>query len=540
MYKHLKIFLIVIVFAGLSFTQTVQINNPKIAVLYSGLSEKLNVSNSTKVIDTITAWELFLMQNKIPYKVIYDKDIESGIDGDIDILILPSVNLISNDEFIELQNFLADGKSIISSGSKLFFANNDRNDFQNLETLFDLANIESIKSPSISFQHLIVPNFINQFKLYDDLVLQISNQNQALQSENYEVNSYPYGFILDENDLNSKKSSILYGSVGNGKYLWTGFDLTDIIGGEDDLTAYKNLITNTLNWMDNKPDVYFQNFIDSLSSPIVFAIQYNNSLELELIEVLKKNNTQPILFVTSAQEIKKEILNRFEEDEIVFDLSEKSNLTSNKLIELINKFNAENKIKLQSIFVSKEFLNKGDFSSFKENGIDKILFTSQIFSLPKFIENEILLIPFSKNNSNHNSENVINVFYYNPKIDCEKNLSNELLININQIKSNKYNFVSLNSLKKWWKIRERISAEVKSISENEIEIVLNNKSSNEINDLKVFLNYIKSVYGKSLTVSFDNSILNYQFDDIAEVFEITLNNIQANSVNKIKVNFNIE
>ncbi len=540
MYKHLKIYLIVVILAGLSFTQTVQINNPTIAVLYSGLSEKLNDSNSIKVIDTITAWELFLMQNKISYKVIYDEDIESGIDDDFDILILPSVNFISNDEFIELQNFLANGKSIISSGSKLAFASNDLNNFQNLQTLFGLSNIESIESPSISFQHSIIPNFINQFKLYDDLVLQISNRNPALQSDYYQVNSYPYGFILGENDLNSKKSSIFYGSIGNGKYLWTGFDLTDIIGGEDDLTAYKNLITNTLNWIDNKPDVYFENFIDSLSSPIVLAIQYNNTLELELIDELKKNNTKPILFVTSAQEIKKEILDRFNEDEIVFDLSEKSNPTSTELIELINKFNTENKIKLQSILVSKEFLNKCDFNSFKENGIDKILFISQIFSLPKFIENGILLIPFSKNNSNHTSENVINIFYYNPKINCEKNLSNELLININQIKSNKYNFVSLKSLKKWWKIRERISAEVKSISGNEIEIILNNKNPNEINNLKVFLNYNKNVYGKSFNISFDNSILNYQFDDIANVIEISLNKIQANSVNKIKVNSNIE
>lgn len=530
----------VIVFAGLSFTQPVQIQSPTIAVLYSGLSEKLNDSNSIKVIDTITAWELFLMQNKSSYKVIYDDDLESGIDDDFDILILPSVNFISNDEFIELQNFLADGKSIISSGSKLFFANNDRNDFQNLKTLFGLTNIESIESSSISFQHSIIPNFINQFKLYDDLVLQISNQNTALQSDNFKINAYPSGYFLDQNDLNSKKSSILSGSVGNGKYLWTGFDLADIIGGEDDLTAYKNLITNTLNWMDNKPDVYFQNFKDGLSSPIVFAIQYNNTLELELIDTLQKYNTKPTLFVTPSQEIKKGILESFNEDEIVFDLSENSNLTSNKLIELIDNFNTENKIELLSILVSKEFLNKCDFNSFKESGIDKILFTSQIFSLPKFIENEILLIPFSKNNNNQNSENVINIFYYNPKIDCEKDLQDELLIKINQIKSNKYNFVSLNSLKKWWKIRERISAEVKLISENEIEITLNNKNSNEINGLKVFLNYNKNAYGKSLTVSFDNSILNYQYDDIVEVLEISLNNIQANSVNKIKVNFNIE
>ncbi|MEO8232995.1 MAG: hypothetical protein ABI638_11980 [Ignavibacteriota bacterium] len=540
MYKHLKIFLIVIVFAGLSFSQAVNANQLRIAVLYSGLSEKLNDANSTKIIDTITTWELFLMQNKITYKVIYDDEIESGIVDDFDILILPSVNFISNDEFIELQNFLAKGKSIISLGSKLFFANHDHNDFQNLQTLFGVTNIESAKSPSISFQHSIIPNYLNQFKLDDDLVLQISNRNQALQSDNYEMNSYPYGYILDENDLNSKKSSILYGSVGNGKYLWTGFDPTDIIGGEDDLSTYKNLITNSLNWMDNKPDVYLQNFIDSLSSPIVFAIKYNNALGLELIDVLQKNNTKPILLVTPSQEVNKEILNRFEEDEIVFDLSENSNLTSNELIELVNKFNTENKIELQSILVNKEFLNKSDLNSLKENGIDKILFISPIFSLPIIVDDDIMLIPFSKNYNNQKSENVTNILYYNPKIDCEKNLEDELLTNINQLKSNRYNFASLNSIKKWWEIRERISAEVKSISENEIEIILNNKNSDEINNLKIFLNCNKNIYEKSLTISFNNSMLNYQFDNIADVLEISLNNIGAKSVNKIKVNFNIE
>ena len=35
------------------------------------------------------------MQNKIPYQVIYDEDLESGIANDFDILILPSVEIIS-------------------------------------------------------------------------------------------------------------------------------------------------------------------------------------------------------------------------------------------------------------------------------------------------------------------------------------------------------------------------------------------------------------------------------------------------------------
>ncbi len=539
MNKYLKIFLTTVFFGGLSFSNPNNVDYSKIAILYSGLSEKFNDANSTKIIDTITAWELFLMQQKISYKVIYDEDIESGINDDFDILILPSVNFISNDELVELKNFLADGNSIICSGSKLLFANQPRDDFQNLETLFGLNNIEPVASDLLSFQHSIIPNYLNQFSLDDDLVMQISNRNNALQSDNYEIISYPYGYILEKNESDINSSSILFGSTGTGKFLWTGFDLTDIIGGEDDLLLFKKLITNSISWMDKNPDVYIQNFNDDLSFPVVFGIQNNNALDEKLIDALKINNAKPGLFVTPEQSIKNELLERFKEDEIVLDLSDYTDLKPNKLAELINNFNTENKIRLSSILVSNELLNKNDLYIFKENGIDKILFTSQVFGLPQLNKNNILLIPFTKID-NHFSEETINCLYYNPRISCEKDLEDELLIEVNKLKFNKCNFISLNSLKEYWKIKEQISAEVKSFSKENIEIIINNRSSVKIGGLKVFVNNNKSINKKSFTVTCNNSILKYKFDDAAEVFEIPLKNIQANSKNTIKINFNIE
>ena len=90
-------------FFTISSLSTAQV---KIAVLYSKLSEQHSPNNSQNIIEEITSWELFLMQNKIPYKVIYDDDLESGIEDEFDILILPSVELISKTEMEELKKFL--------------------------------------------------------------------------------------------------------------------------------------------------------------------------------------------------------------------------------------------------------------------------------------------------------------------------------------------------------------------------------------------------------------------------------------------------
>jgi len=204
LYKHLKILLLLIILSGYLYSQQLSFDQPKIAVLYSGLTEKNNFLNPSKIIDVITSWELFLMQNKIPYAVIYDEDLESGINDDFDILVLPSVNYITIDQMKELQNFLASGKSIICSGSKLLFQEIGLNGYQNLELLFGLRNIEPVSSDNISYLHSILPNHLNHFCLDDNLILQISNKNQALVCEKINNKISAYGFVVPENNSSPK------------------------------------------------------------------------------------------------------------------------------------------------------------------------------------------------------------------------------------------------------------------------------------------------------------------------------------------------
>ena len=291
--------------------------------------------------DVITSWELFLMQERIPYSVIYDDDLESGIDEEYDILILPSINFISFVQMEVLQKFLVSGNSIISSGSKLIFQENIINEYLNLKTLLGLKNIETVSSESMSYFHSLLPNHLNHFNIDDELVLQISNKNQGLICDMIENKVAPAGYYLDKSSYDSSNSSIVYGSNGKGKFLFTGFDLNDVIGGKEDLAAFKKLVLNTISWMDKEPDTYIDVFYDSISSPLIVTLQYNNALESELIDVLQKNEMRPNLIVNSDLEVSKEILTKFAFDEIIFDLSGTANYTSNSVIELIQSFNRD-------------------------------------------------------------------------------------------------------------------------------------------------------------------------------------------------------
>jgi len=151
----------------------------------------------------------------------------------------------------------------------------------------------------------------------------------------------------------------------------------------------------------------------------------------------------------------------------------------------------------------------------------------------------LLVIPFAISENIPSFNGVVNFLNYNPQINCDVNTEDELLEKINQIKSKQYNFTSLTELGKWWNLKERLTYEIKYISDNEIEIWLTNKNSISISDLTVYFNSVEIIDRKSLTISLNNSLLEYYFDSTSGAIVIKLENINSNSLNKIKINFTL-
>jgi hypothetical protein len=537
--KHFKIFITLIILSGILFPQNSSYAQPKIAILYSDLSERINEINSNKVIDVITAWELFLMQDNIPYSVIYDDDLESGIEGEYEILILPSVNIISSEQFEQLNNFLLTGNSIICSGSKLLFNQSNIDTYQNLETLFGLKDIKTTNLEKLSIHHSLTPSYINHFNLDDELLLQISNKNGVLSSNAFNKHTYPCGYIYDDNNNNSKESSILYGTIGNGRFLWAGFDLGDVIGGKSDVLSFKKVILDAINWMDKKPDVYISNYNDRISSPVIVTLQYNNALDPSLIDLLQKKNVKPSLIIKPYQKLSKEILIKFRSDEIILDLSENFYPETTTISEFVGQINRDNDLRISSILIDKKYLEDADLNLLSDVGINTVLFNELVSALPKVLNKDLLIIPFYGSINMALDRNVVNFLDYKPAINCKGNPENELLTTIDRIKSESYNFISIIELEKWWRLNNNVAAEIKYISESEIEIWLSNKNSISIADLKVLFNITKNIDRSSLSISLNNRLLEYYHDNAAGTIVIALENIPPNSLNKIKINFTL-
>jgi hypothetical protein len=175
-----------------------------------------------------------------------------------------------------------------------------------------------------------------------------------------------------------------------------------------------------------------------------------------------------------------------------------------------------------------------------ENGISKMCYIDQAPGIPELLNKDLLTIPFVTSKDVPKSREVINYLNYIPKVNCDINPEDELLKQINQIKSSKYNFVTPESLKKWWSVKQKITTEIKYINDNEIEIWLSNNNSSKVSEIEVFLNYINKIDKKSLTISLNNSLLEYSFDDASGAVVINLENILPNSLNKIKIKFDLE
>ncbi len=375
------------------------------------------------------------MQNKISYKVIYDDDLESGIEDEYDILILPSVKFVSKAEIEELQNFLASGKSIVCVGSKLFNSENSTEDFQNLEALFGLTSIENVYAENISYLHPISSNHLNQFISANDKVLRVSTSDEPLMCDEIENKNLAYGYVVLENNFVSNKSSIIYGTSGSGKYLWTGFELNNIVGGKNDLLQFENLILSAIKWMDNDPEVYLIFPWAEGLKPSILTLEFNNALEPQFVDVLQKNKFNPNLIVNPRQKISKEILREFSDEQIILDLSE--NLTdqysnSEVLIGVISTFERDNEIRINTIILDKSFIEKNDIKFLSNIGIENILSLSEVIGNPKQNSNDLFILPFSKTGTKYKSNGPVRFIHYTPKINCDKNSVDEFLTIINQ------------------------------------------------------------------------------------------------------------
>lgn len=532
--KIIHLFLFVIIFSSIS---VFSVAKTKVAMLYSELSEKNLTTNQTWVLEEITAWELFMMQSNIAYEVIYDNDIDFGIEDEFDILILPSVEIISQKQFDVLKGFLISGKSIICADSKLQFAENSIDDFSNLKNLFDLGKITSVPVHQQSFIHTVTSNHFNKLTANRDMVLQISNKNSCLVIDDNQIKYELAGYILSEDEFNFNKSSIIYGTISSGKFVWTGFGINDIIGGNEDINQFQEFILDVIGWMDLERDVYLDVEFNKGLKPAIFTVVLNNALESELIDVLNQNNFNPNLIVDPKQITSKEIIGKFNSESIILDLTTLAEIESDlkTFSQVISNFNAEFGVTICTIIIENSLVNKIDFTSFRDLGIKNILILSNENEDKIRFASDIFVSGFNRNRFYSYKNGNVRYVYVTPQNNCDINFEDELFANLSRIHPEELRFSNFNEISKWVKLKTNLFAQIKDYNENQIDVLITNKNLFDLENLEIYFNPGINLNSDRLRVFSNTEPIDYIYQRNIGLFKINLNQLNANSSKKISI-----
>ena len=539
-YKKISFSIVIVVltvFGGVSASA-----QTKIAILYSGYTEKFTDNNSPKVIDQITIWELFLMEEKIPYVVIYDRDLESGISDDFDILILPSVNSISLEELKSMKEFLNEGKSILSVGSKLSLDENGVfNGSGNLNELFGIKSEEYIGEQLSFFNHLnFNPIFYNNNKF--DGVLQISTKNLPMICDIQTLTNTSLGYIKI-NEYNNYQTSIVYGLQGNGKFVWTGFNIDDVAGGKNDVEEYKNIIVNSLNWLDKKPDLFLNNYPLGKNSSTIIMIENNYGLTSELIDKLNQDGVEPCLIIAPEQKISDKIKTKIKQENYILDLSNifiNEDEPEQKYVDELIKINERLEFPIKTVLIPKSLTNnKAALNSLSDAGINIFLFPNNASGMPALENNKFLILPYYFDDQNEYDTGGVNFITYNSKIDCDRNTEDDFLIKISKIESSDSWVTTLSSLRDWWVSRNNISASIFTAGENSANLVISNNNMQEIDNIKLILNWSYEYNINQLVVNYGNEIIDYSASKTGEI-NLLIEKLGARQTKRINMIFNKE
>jgi len=290
-----------------SFSQ--EINYLNIGIVHSELTKQLLYKNDNEFYP-ILDWELLFLNKKFSYSVIEDQDLNNFGFNEIDILILPSVEILSDQALENLKEFLSIGKSIFILGKLgTFDPQLKPRKPEALEVLTGLKTKELSVENKISEQFFFNSNFLTQ-DLNEDSGYLILNKLNPLYVEETPLKTNILGnYMLD--GLKGSNVNYFAGATAieneKGKILWFGFQLSQVSLGEENKPFFDQIILNAINWLAGNPLIWVNDFPAFYRSATLFSVWVDNiNTFLNKSMPLLKEENMPLNLFISMLEIKRE------------------------------------------------------------------------------------------------------------------------------------------------------------------------------------------------------------------------------------------
>ncbi len=256
------------------------LDNIKIGLVHSSLTKNL-LHDEDKNFYPIQAWELFFLNHKISYEVFDDEGLDDYEFDEVDVLILPSIEVLSDDGFENLQNFLAEGKGLFILGKlgvKDDVGNNRQIDV--LQSLSGIQVSEFLDRTTIAKNHILYANNFLTYNLQINTSLIVMNNFPLLYTENASRIIMNLGeYTNSYKDQIISKSGIVKIENEKGRMLWFGFQLSQISVDDDEKEALQKVIFNSIVWLAGKPIAWVNQWPADITSATVITSMINNPNE---------------------------------------------------------------------------------------------------------------------------------------------------------------------------------------------------------------------------------------------------------------------
>lgn len=514
----LKIFLIFLIQTNFSLPQS----TGKIALLLPSELKESDSSIYNKMIDDITSFELFLMQSKLNYNVIYTDNLNEYEIGKFEVIILPSSFDFNQDDFESLKKMIYKGTGLLSIGK--FNVIEDDKKIELYQKLFDIQYHEKDASslPAITQSFYLNTNHSMPFESFE---LLLNNKDENIFYKSDYIKSFSFGCVNGQDEYTTS----FFGFSDFGRFTHFGFSLSKVLSDKSEIKKFEKLLLKTIHWLKKDSGIWITGS-DSSKKQFLTLIDLSKGLlnSEKIINKLKEENC-PILVVSEdISKLKKSF--QIYQNSISYGIKIKSVFDTDSILQTLKS----SSIKPKFLILDDYCFDERDIKKLSFEGIENIFIKNKceekIYSLYN-----ILVTSYGDFSLAGCSEEKIFLLDILSKINCEE----EEFIDksLTQIKKQSDFLIPFDREQL---INDFLIASLKvDYRENKgfFEVKIQNPNDKEVNNVILIVDknilYQKLIY--DLRINGKSSYL--QKDNLQDIFKIKLDNLYPYSTTIIKIFF---
>ncbi len=552
LHKHRLLFISIIAFVfcpTINLSAQNQFDHTKIGIAFSEKSWK-EIYSSDQNYFFIQDWEMFFLDRKISYSVFTDVGLDDFDFEDMDVMILPGIEYLSDDAIQNIKDFISSGKSVFILGNLGIYKSQYRKRLSSvLGELFRINPIKKndpenlVQTIKLNVNNPFIQEFNNQkYNIRNNVDLYYARPGLELSSLGF--------YSLPDSINKDRESAVIYGSTGKSRFAWMGFQISQIVDGIGENSVAEETILNILKFLSDKPLLNINNFPAQNNHAIIFLNKLKDGNKFsELIH--EYNIPRGLLFdnfVTPENLEKKDFnlkyFSNFGDFHLIYNQIDYLNKSAKFIDEIFQ--NAKKNIELSTVQDEIGIFDESAFVSELSN--DSIKFDKFSFRM-----NNNLIFKIHNNDANISFKILTNIFnrdgIFDEKFRCEfsgehalvfsfvDEFNPEQIITSDEYKTlqislmkNDFWVTTFNKMIDWYELKQNISVMVNSVEgEEAIEIEIINNNPVKVDELGLNLILPKEFINPSVS----EPGLRFIFDYKTHQYKLIVENLNPNQEKRI-------